>query len=282
VTAVASRDLGRCKAYCSERREAGDFDVPETGCCGSYEELLQRDDVDCVYVPLPTALHREWTEKAAAAKKHVLCEKPLAPTVADAQAMVSACKKNGVEFMDGVMWVHGERTDPMEEAILKLDPLRVNSHFSFHMKDHATNIRCLASMEPLGSLGDLGWYCTRFALMCFGMELPEKVSGHAETCEHGPTEGVPWNFSATLWFSGGRAASFDSSFGMTNVAQWADVIGKEGAIRVPDFVLPFERKTPASAGESVYTEESGWDFCDNNGIQRVCPSFVAALSRAHY
>ena len=68
----------------------------------SYEKLLADPDVDAVYIPLPTTLHIEWVLKAAEAKKHILIEKPVALTSADAHAMVEACDTAGVLLMDAV------------------------------------------------------------------------------------------------------------------------------------------------------------------------------------
>ncbi|MGK2930669.1 MAG: Gfo/Idh/MocA family protein [Acidimicrobiales bacterium] len=69
----------------------------------TYESVLERNDVDAVYVPLPNGMHREWVERSAAAGKHVLCEKPLALTASDARAMVSACERAGVVLMEAYM-----------------------------------------------------------------------------------------------------------------------------------------------------------------------------------
>ena len=83
VVAIASRDAARAQAV------AGELGIPRAH--GSYEALLADPDVDAVYIPLPNHLHAEWTIAAARAGKHVLCEKPLAMTAADAQRMVDAC-----------------------------------------------------------------------------------------------------------------------------------------------------------------------------------------------
>lgn len=83
----------------------------------SYEEVLNDPDVDAVYVPLPTKLQPEWAVAAAEKKKHVLLEKPVAPDVVELDRVVAACEANGVQFMDGTMWIHHPRTAEMEEFI---------------------------------------------------------------------------------------------------------------------------------------------------------------------
>src|SRR6266566_5085 len=71
---------------------------------GSYEALLADPKIDAVYIPLPNTLHAEWTRKAADAGKHILCEKPLAPSAAEARAVVDYCRAKKVRLMDGFMW----------------------------------------------------------------------------------------------------------------------------------------------------------------------------------
>jgi len=168
LVAVASRDLDRCTAWVDSNghRPAG-----TVACYGSYAELLADSNVQAVYIPLPTTLHLEWVLKAAAAKKHVLVEKPVGVTLADAQAMVAACADHGVLFMDGVMFMHHERLARIE-AELGLGPraqppsfwggvTRVTAAFSFPADSAflaGGNIRARADGDPLGCLGDLGLY----------------------------------------------------------------------------------------------------------------------------
>jgi len=85
LSAVASRDLAKAQAYAQEHNIPRAF--------GSYEAMLADPDVDVIYNPLPNSLHAEWTIKAAQAGKHILCEKPLANTVEEVDAMVNAAQK---------------------------------------------------------------------------------------------------------------------------------------------------------------------------------------------
>src|SRR5439155_17278557 len=105
LTAVASRDAAKARAFIDECQSDVPFPAAPAA-CGGYEELLRRPDVDAVYVPLPTGIRRVWVIRAAQAGKHVLCEKPCGPTAADVRAMLDACRAGGVQFMDGVMFMH--------------------------------------------------------------------------------------------------------------------------------------------------------------------------------
>src|SRR3954452_17780243 len=96
VVAIGSRDEQ------SGRAVAAELGIPRAH--GSYEALLADPEVDAVYIPVPNHLHREWTLAAARAGKHVLCEKPLALTSADAEEMVRACEAAGVLLMEAFMY----------------------------------------------------------------------------------------------------------------------------------------------------------------------------------
>ena len=96
VVAIASRDAGRAAAT------AARLGIPRHH--GSYDHLLADPDVEAVHIPLPNHLHAEWTLRAAAAGKHVLCEKPLALSAAEAADMVEACRDAGVLLMEAFMY----------------------------------------------------------------------------------------------------------------------------------------------------------------------------------
>ncbi|HVL13603.1 MAG TPA: Gfo/Idh/MocA family oxidoreductase [Gemmata sp.] len=239
LTAVASRTAARARQFIDECQA----DVPfatAPAACASYEELLRRADVDAVYVPLPTGIRREWVVKAAEAGKHVLCEKPCAPTAADLHAMLDACRANKVQFMDGVMFMHSARLPELRKVLDDGESVgalrRIATQFSFMGPDDflVGNIRVSRELEPLGALGDLGWYNLRFSLWAMKYQMPERVSGQILAVHNG----VPVEFSGELFFPGGVTASFYCSFRTEN-QQWAHVSGAKGSVSLADFVLPF-------------------------------------------
>ena len=102
VAAVASRDVNKSLKYIADcQRKLAFAETPRA--FGSYEELIASPDVDAVYIPLPTGLRKEFVLRAAAAGKHVLCEKPCAANAAELEEMLAVCRKNSVQFLDGVM-----------------------------------------------------------------------------------------------------------------------------------------------------------------------------------
>lgn len=242
ITAVASRDTAKARAFIAECQAEVAFATPPTAC--TYDELLRHPDVDVVYIPLPTGIRREWVVKTAEAGKHVLCEKPCGSNVTDVRAMLDACTAHKVQFMDGVMFMHSQRLPLLRQVLDDGESVgtvrRITSNFSFKASDEflKSNIRASHELEPLGCLGDLGWYNIRLSLWAMNYALPTQVSGRILS-EHGIAgKPVPMEFSGELFFPGGATASFFCSFLAEN-QQWAHVSGTKGTVQVPDFVLPF-------------------------------------------
>jgi predicted dehydrogenase len=246
VAAVASRDAAKSRQYIDDcQRECAFAETPRA--FGSYAELIASPDVDAVYVPLPTALRKEWVLRAAAAGKHILCEKPCATSTAELEAMLAACRKNSVQFMDGVMFMHSPRMAKIREALDDGRSLgkiqRISSAFSFHRNEdfYRHNIRVNGALEPAGCLGDLGWYSLRFILWALNWQLPHKVTARilAQSDTAAPTE-----FSAELFFDGGISAEIYCSF-LTARQEWMAIGGRNGWLRMPDFVHPRNSYEPA-------------------------------------
>ena len=245
LVAVASRDKARSVQFISEcQADVPHPQLPEA--CGSYDELLARTDVDALYIPLPTGMRKEWVIRAAEAGKHVLVEKPVGTNADDVREMIAACERNRVQFMDGTMFMHSRRLLRLREVLDDRERIgdirRMALHFSFAGGDEFIrgNIRTHAALEPLGCLGDLGWYCARFALWTMRFEMPQQVTGriHSEVAQDAGLATVPREMSGELLFKDGISASFHTSFVSEN-AEWANISGTKGSVFVSDFVLPF-------------------------------------------
>jgi predicted dehydrogenase len=266
VTAVASRGIAKAEQFIADCQHEQPFAVRPTA-LGSYDELLRRSDVDAVYIPLPTGVRKEWVIRAAEAGKHVMCEKPCAPTAADLREMIAACDRNGVQFMDGVMYMHSTRLPKMKEVLRDGTTVgeirRVTSQFSFRAPDAflSDNIRVSSQLEPHGCLGDLGWYTIRFSLWALDYQMPHSVVGrmHAQHGRADSPEGVPTEFSGELYFANHVTAGFYCSF-LTEHQQWANVSGSKGYLELNDFVLPWFGNEWAFRGENPRFDLSGCEF----------------------
>ena len=268
VSAVASRSVDRAQSFIDECEQ----EVPQgrkVTALGSYQELIERDDVDAVYIPLPTGLRKDWVLAAAKAGKAVLVEKPVAINLSDAQEMVDACADAGVQFMDGVMFDHSQRiriiSDKVQKGEVVGKPRRIYAHFSFSgdTSFQKSNIRTDSVLEPHGCLGDLGWYCIRFTLWAAGRRMPTHVSARTITPLKGDASDgeVPGEFAAELQFPDGLSSGFYCSF-LTEHQQTGIVSGTDGFITVDDYVLPFY-DAEAAWGEHQHVLEIDncrWNF----------------------
>lgn len=236
VTAVASRDPARAQAFIDENQS--ETPMPESPrAFGRYEDLIACPEVDAIYLPLPTGLRSEWVRRAARAGKHVLAEKPCARNAEELSADLAACRASGVQYMDGVMFMHHPRLAHLGQLLHRRRALgglrRVDSCFSFAGgADFTTeNIRAQSALEPLGCLGDLGWYCLRLSLWAMEWRLPTRVRGHALTSH----AGVPMEFSGELAYADGTSCGFFCSF-HSPPQQWAQLSGTVANLGLDDFV----------------------------------------------
>jgi predicted dehydrogenase len=258
LVAVASRNVKAAQQFVDAcRREA----PMETHALGSYAELLAAPNIDAVYIPLPTGLRKEWVIRAAEAGKHILCEKPCAVSVADLREMLEACRRNRVQFMDGVMFMHSRRLERMREVLNDGASVgkirRITSAFSFCAPDefYSANIRAQRELEPAGCLGDLGWYCLRFALWVMQGRLPQSVTGRMLR----EVNGVPVEFSGELIFADGVSSGLYCSF-VTHNEEWAQISGNKGYLQVLDFVAPFFGNELTFRVNNAIHNVSGCDF----------------------
>ncbi len=231
VLAIASRDETRAV------EAAGSLGIARS--YGSYDALLGDDDIEVVYISLPNSMHAEWTLKAAAAGKHVLCEKPLAMTEAEAISMVDGCRSAGVVLMEAFMY----RLHPMWVTVCELvtsgrigQLLAVQAFFSYTNTDPA-NIRNIAELGG-GALMDIGCYPINVARMMFGSEPTDVQSA----IRRDPRFGTDVLTSAVLDFAG-RQATFTCSTQLQD-EQRVHLVGTEGRILVEiPFNIPTDRPT---------------------------------------
>jgi len=201
---------------------------------GSYDDLISEPSIDAVYVALPNSLHAEWTIRAAACKKHVLCEKPLAPTARDAESMVDACRREEVVLMESHMWRHHARTAHIRKMLDRKvlgDVSRVFASFTISPSSLAPNDIRLQPELGGGSLLDLGCYAVHGILWTFDAD-PTHVSATGRMQGGVDREGSGW-----LRFSGGGVGFFDCGF-VSPYRTSLEIVGTAGTIKVREMWFP--------------------------------------------
>jgi predicted dehydrogenase len=225
LVAVASRDQARAAAFAAKHRIGQAF--------GSYAELLAVPDVDVVYVSLPNHLHAEWTIRALDAGKHVLCEKPLALSVDDVDAISVAVERTDRIAVEAFMYLHHPQILRAIElarsgALGRLELM--NGTFSFPLSQ-ADDPRIDPSMGG-GSLWDVGCYPVSLARRIAGEE-PDGVTAFARYDELG----VDRTFIGQLHFPGGLLAQFDSGFAAPD-RERIEIVGGEATLVLDSPFLP--------------------------------------------
>jgi predicted dehydrogenase len=200
---------------------------------GSYAALLGDPRVEAVYIPLPNGLHREWVERAAAAGKHVLCEKPLASCAADARAMARACEEARVVLLEAYMTPFHPRAMAVEALVRsgRLGALRF-AHAAFTgVLDRLDDYRWRPELGG-GALLDVGIYCVAPLLAAAGRS-PSRMTAAASLI----ASGVDASFSGWLDFGGGFAGSIECSFEAPE-RQWLEIVGSAAAVTVDRAYTP--------------------------------------------
>lgn len=218
VVAVASRRLETARA-CSEA-------LGITRSHASYEALLSDKDVEAVYIPLPNSMHAEWAIKAAGAGKHVLCEKPLALGLTQAQDMFKAARKNRVMLLEAFPYYF----QPQTGAMLKLlhdgtigEVRSVQACFGFTLANPQGNIRLDPALGG-GALLDAGSYGLSLIRLVMGC-APSKVLADATWTD----SGVDISTMATLYYADGRRAQLSCAMDTANHRR-ATIVGSAGSM----------------------------------------------------
>ena len=193
----------------------------------AYAELLDDPAVEAVYVPLPNSLHRLWVERAAAAGKHVLCEKPLAATAADAEAMAAACAAARVTLHEAYVTPHHPRARAIAALVAsgRLGALRVARAVFTGVLSRRDDHRWRPEMGG-GALLDVGVYCLAPLLAAAG-RAPERIEAAASLTR----SGVDASFSGWLDFGDGFTATLECSFDAPE-RQSLEIVGAEAALTV--------------------------------------------------
>ena len=218
IVAVASRNADTAAAFAAAAGIARHH--------GSYEALLADAEVDAIYLPLPNSLHAEWAIKAAQAGKHVLCEKPLALGLAEAQAMFDAAHGAGVMLLEAYPYYFQPQTGAMlallhESAIGTVRS--VQASFGFKLANAAGNIRMNPALGG-GALLDAGSYALSLIRLAMG-SAPQRVLADASWGE----TGVDISLMATLHYADGRRAQLSCAMDTAN-HRHATLTGSAGTI----------------------------------------------------
>jgi xylose dehydrogenase (NAD/NADP) len=264
VTAVASRDAKRAAAFA---RDTGIARVH-----ASYDALFADPAIDAVYVPLPNNLHATWSIRAAQAGKHVLCEKPLAASAADARAMFDAAQRAGVYLVEAYPYRAQPQTCKLRQLLADGAigrPILVQASFGFPLAD-AANIRMSPDLAG-GALMDAGSYPVSLVRTIAGA-APLRVSAMSRW---GPS-GVDLTTLASMEFADGLLAQVSCTFA-TARHRHAFIAGDAGSI-----ATTYYNDTSAAFPPLLEVKRgTGWDAAREVVETAATSGFLAEVESFH-
>jgi predicted dehydrogenase len=286
VQAVASRDITKSQAFAQANGIARAH--------GSYEALLADTNLDAIYIPLPNSLHAEWAIRAMQAGKHVLCEKPLALSLAEVTRMFDVARQHGVMLLESYpYWFQPQTRDLL--ACLSSDKIgevrSMQASFGFTLGNPDTNIRMKPELGG-GALLDAGSYPISLIRLVMGC-APERVLAHANWT----TTGVDISMMATLFYADGKRAQMSCAMDTAN-HRCATIVGSHGTVETeylnhtsdththPWGYLPSQLRVRQGIANSIAFEEihsatgSGFRFAAEAFAQVVREGNTAAIERA--
>ena len=244
LVAVSSRRMESANAFAGKHGAALAFD--------SWEKMVQSDEIDAVYVATPTSVREDISIAAARQGKHVLGEKPFA-SLPSMQNIIAACRENNVGFMDGTHFVHHPRTHQIRTQMT--DDVgwawSVASAFQFDLRDKG-NIRYNPELEPMGAVGDAGWYNMRAAVEYLA---PNAELKSADTYLRRDTEtGAAVSGSGVLRFTDGSTSTWNCGFDSGAVVMDLRISGTKASVSLDDFLMS---KSPDGSADYLY-RAGGW------------------------
>ncbi|MFB5663371.1 Gfo/Idh/MocA family protein [Alteribacillus sp. HJP-4] len=247
LQAIASRSLETAEEVAEKFSIASAY--------GSYEELLADEQIDAVYIPLPNHLHKEWVIKAARAGKHILCEKPIALTAAEAEEMKMVCEEQEVLLSEAFMYRYQPRYTEIKQRIKEGDigVIRgLRGSFTFNSAGKTSSFRAKQDQGG-GGLYDIGVYPVSAARMILDEE-PKAATMHAYFSEK--HDNVDMVAAGLLEFADGKFLTFDCGM-------WAagrnelEIVGTDGRIVIEDAFTGFDQLYTMYRGSEKSVREIG-------------------------
>lgn len=223
LVAIASRSADKAAAaaqqYSADRAVTG------------YDALLADAEIEAVYIPLPNAFHEEWVLRAAAAGKHVLCEKPMAITADSARSMTETCERAGVLLAEAYMYAHHPRYDRVNEIVNSGEIGAVRSIMTTFCFDASGELEhsLFQGLPGSGATYDVGGYAIHSARNILGQEPISVTASAVESALHGD---IDLSVSALVEFGDGATLLFHIDLAGADTDR-IEIIGTKGRILIP-------------------------------------------------
>ncbi|RNF27613.1 oxidoreductase-like protein [Trypanosoma conorhini] len=255
LTAVGCRDKPRGEKCVEELHAAMPF--ASRPLVSDYESVVASPNVDVVYIAIPVTARHKWMLECAKQGKHVVGEKPTAVSSLELREWLQHFAAKRLLFVDGTMLSHSRRIQEVCRACREIGRLRrMEAHFAFMASEEflRSDIRLDPAQEPMGALGDLGWYCVRYFLHLVDFALPDAVMGRVAQ-RSGAKHGIS-AFSGELLFTVAGEPVVGAFFCTFHAAheQLVRIKGDDGIIVVHGAINPTDEAVPTFSVERTTFE----------------------------